>query len=107
PRGNYKDRDYFKNARDNNVISLNNNPKKNFAIGQVISRTDGKFKVVIAKKSIYKKKKLIVVCAARFRSVINPVLPMGYDFSITDADGNTIFDADTTDNLNENLLEEF
>ena len=105
PRGNYKDRDYFKNARDNNVISLNNNPKKNFAIEPVISRTDGKFKFVIAKKSW--KNGWIVACISRLRSVMNPVLPLGYNFSITDAAGNTIFDSDSTDNLNENLLEEF
>ena len=104
PRGNYQDRDYFTNARDNNVVSLYNNQSKTFAFEPVISRNDGQFKFVISKKS--RRRGLIVACPSRLHSVINPFLPVGFNFSITDDEGNTIFDSDTTDNLNENLAEE-
>lgn len=104
PRGNYKDRNYFINARDNNVVSLDIHPGRTFAFEPVVSRNDGQFKFVISKKSRYQG--LIVGCPTRLRSVINPILPLGFNFSITDAEGNTIFDSDTTDNLNENLAEE-
>jgi hypothetical protein len=106
PRGIYKEREYFKNARDGNeLIFLDSAAQRHCVIQPLVSRTDGKFKFVIAKKSLADT--LIVASASRFSSVINPVLPMGFDFSITDESGQTIFDSDTTYNLNENLLEEF
>jgi hypothetical protein len=105
PRGDYKERNYFKNVQDNNLLSLPGNAGKKYAIDAIVSRIDGKFKVVIAKKS--RDKKSVVASPSRFESVINPVLPLGYEFSIIDADGKTVFDSDTTENLNENLTEEF
>ena len=140
PRGNYKEREYYKNVRDNNLLSLDSDLTKNYAIEPIVSRIDGKFKVVLAmpsrdtNKIIYKtgetnyinakasrkkikpnnklsrpywKKGWIIASPSTFSSVINPVLPLGFEFSITDAEGNTIFDSDTTENLNENLREEF
>jgi len=111
PRGNYKDRSYFKDARDGNTIALdrdffalNHHPQKNIAFEPIISRSDGQFKFNISIQSRHPGQ--VAACPSRLRSVINPVLPMGYCFSITDAEGNTIFDSDTTNNLNENQLEE-
>ncbi|HEY5391565.1 MAG TPA: cache domain-containing protein, partial [Hanamia sp.] len=107
PRANYKERKYFQDVQSNNLISLNGDPAKNVAIEPITSRTDGNFKVAVSKASIDTNKQLVAVVISRFSSVTNPVLPGGFEFSIIDQEGNTIFDSDTTENLNENLLNEF
>jgi hypothetical protein len=105
PRGDYNQRPYFKNVQENKLLSLPGQPGKTYTIDALVSRIDGRFKVVLAKKS--HDKKSVVASPSRFESVTNPVLPVGYQFSIIDADGKTVFDSDTTENLNENLTEEF
>jgi hypothetical protein len=105
PRGKYNDREYYKNVKEGNLVSLQNDPLKTFAIEPVISRIDGRFKVVLAKNS--RKKGLIIASPCRFESVMGPVIPDGFSFTVIDSTGKTIFDADSTHNLNENLLEEF
>lgn len=104
PRGKYNERNYFKNVQHNNLLSLPGDSVKTFAMEPVVSRIDGKFKLVLAKRS--RNDTLILATPARFESVINPVLPLGYEFSIIDEEGKTVFDSDTTENLNENLIEE-
>ncbi len=105
PRGNYKDRKYFNDILDNNLIFLDSSKQSGFSLEPLVSRIDGRFKVAISKSSICDTTVAVVSC--RLLSILNPVLPLGYTFTITDQEGKTIFDSDSTHNLNENLLDEF
>jgi hypothetical protein len=104
PPGNYKDRQYFKDAKAGNLLPVPGKENELFAIEPHISRVDGKFKLAMAKKSM--SPGMIIAGPCLFSSLTNPILPLGFTFSITNASGNTIYDSDTTNNFNENLLEE-
>ncbi|HEY2580269.1 MAG TPA: cache domain-containing protein, partial [Mucilaginibacter sp.] len=103
PHGNFSTRDYFKRI-------INNKPywfkHYLFSLDQVTSRTTGIFTSVIA---IPVKTDSAKVAAMSFdmKSLINVVMPDGYQFAIIDNNGRVLYHYLPDRNLNENLKNEF
>lgn len=110
-KGNYKDRDYFRMARQHNTINATNKANGGFTLEPVISRTNNDFKTVICKPSVLKQKNKTsakyIVMDWSLKSLDSVILPAGYCFAIIDAQGDVKYHSNQTRNLNENLAEEF
>jgi len=112
-RTSYSDRPYYKNIRDSATWRLpDNNNFRPFTLQPIYSWTDGQFKAIVAKSSLFKQKgekdsiPYVAALSVRLPSVINPILPMGYSFCIINQAGDVQFHSDRKKSLNENFLEE-
>lgn len=101
-------RDYYKNIKNGKPMYLDGDLGKPFYLDQVVSRTDGVFRTIIAKKSVAKSLGISVAALGyTMKTLNNVILPAGYNYAITDFKGKVLYCNDSTKNLNENFLEEF
>ncbi|MDB5285835.1 MAG: hypothetical protein JWR05_784 [Mucilaginibacter sp.] len=102
PHANYRDRNYFKNVKQNKTYVLN---KDTFFLAQVVSRTSGLFRTIMSKHSSLDS--TFIVLSFDMKSVDSVIMPAGYSFAIIRDDGAVLYHSDKTHNLNENLVKEF
>ncbi len=109
-----RERQYFKDVRDGNLIALPNHPTKDsFAIQPTISWATGGYTINISARSKAGFKsdnetlnaKMILISANMY-SVFNPVTPKGFGFCIVDGRGNTLFHSESSRSMHENILKE-
>ncbi|HET6350214.1 MAG TPA: hypothetical protein VFH88_14140, partial [Candidatus Krumholzibacteria bacterium] len=78
-------------------------------VESIRSRTTGRETAILSRRYHELQKPDSVIVAAiesRLRSVMNPVLPLGYGFAIMDESGAVQFHSDPTRNVRENFFEE-
>ncbi|MDC9721289.1 MAG: hypothetical protein PSN34_00765 [Urechidicola sp.] len=100
-----RDRSYIKAVQGDTLWS-HPNLKEQYYLESITSWTRNEHEIVISKKgkdSIYYP---IVAMASKFKSVIEPILPLGYGFSIINSNGDVIIHSNNSKNLQENFIEE-
>ena len=118
PHANYNAREYFKNIKENKTYflkSLGKSDTAKFYLDQVMSWGNGAFASVLSipysEKSDAKvvKDTDTVAAAISFnvKSLVNTILPAGYQFALIDKDGKVLYHSQSSHNLNENLLDKF
>lgn len=101
---NLSDRNYIK-AIKADTLWYNFDTKTHFYLESIVSRTTNKPTVVVSAKSKNKHFPYMAI-ATKLKSVIEPILPKGYEFAILTANGNVLLHSDKTKNLQENFLAE-
>ena len=107
PKDNYSGRNYFKNAI---AEKYNKTGPKPFYIDQLISRTEGIFRSVIAikaRQAMADKSAGVAVIGFNIKSLDSLVMPDGYQFAMIDSLGRVLYHSKSNRNLNENLKDEF
>lgn len=104
--GRFDQRDYFKNIKSQHYYSLDDLPKSQFYVDQIVSWISGEFLTVIAKPSAYDSASVAAILF-KPKSLKKAKIPPGYAFAMIDYNGRVLYHSDTTKNLNENLFEEF
>ncbi|MEP7142305.1 MAG: cache domain-containing protein [Ferruginibacter sp.] len=109
PRGNFRNRGYFKNIMEHRGYRIDGKDTAGFFLDQGISWTTGAFRSVISLRSKRSAPGNDVVAALsfNFKSVDSVVLPTGYLFAIINGSGNVLYHSEPSRNLNENLLNVF
>lgn len=105
------DRDYFKHVRDDNLWwPTKKNGDNLFPEGiylqSIVSWSTGEQEIAFSRNGRNKEFYPIVAITAKFQSVIDAILPMGYGFSVITANGNVLVHSDSNKNLQENFIEE-
>jgi hypothetical protein len=102
PKGNYDDRIYYKNAMANRYNTTGR--RDNFYIDQIVSRPEGNFRTVIAKKN---RDGQVAAMTFTVQSLDSVIMPDGFQFAIIDNNGRVLYHSRASRNLNENLKDEF
>lgn len=105
PPGNYANRTYYKNLRDDKSYYLNNESTKPYYLEQIVSWATGEFTSVISKPSSDASSRYAVL-TFNFKCLQRPVLTTGYMYCIINDQGKVLYHTDPTKNLNENLFDE-
>lgn len=120
---NLSERNYFKRLKDNEGWISQLFDKDTFYIESISSWTSGSKTAIISKPSLArtlagkvskdsikvignKNDIEVIAVEAKLSSVIDPILPLGFHFSIIDNSGKVLFHSDKRKNLEENFLEE-
>ena len=101
PKGRYLDRIYYQNAIAN---KYNKTGPNSFYIDQIVSRPEGVFRSVIAKKT---PNNLVAAMTFTIQSLDSVIMPDGYQFAIIDSSGQVLYHSRSDRNLKENLKVEF
>lgn len=104
---NVNGREYFKNARDSKftnseLISKNN---AGWFLESLRSKNTGEVSAVLSHHVNSEGDDIVAAVYSPLLSVIEPVLPSGFEFAIIDSQGNVLFHQDPTRNLSENLFD--
>ena len=104
---NVKDREYFKDARDLKFTNRMVDPdaEKGWSVESIRSKNTGEVASVLSQRVEPKTDVIVAAAYSPLLSVIEPVLPPGFEFAIIDAQGDVLFHRDPTRNLSENLFE--
>jgi ABC-type multidrug transport system fused ATPase/permease subunit len=94
-------RAYFDNIRQGNVYELG---EHKFAFEPIVSRTTGRNVVEISKAVTGTP--WIIAFDTRLLSLMDPVLPAGFGYTIITNDGKVLFHSDEAHHLGENLFQE-
>ncbi|HET9713158.1 MAG TPA: hypothetical protein VFP64_14790, partial [Pyrinomonadaceae bacterium] len=94
-------RAYFDNIRQGNVYQLG---QHKFALEPIVSRTTGRNVVEISKAVTGTP--WIIAFDSRLLSLMDPVLPAGFGYTIIANDGKVLFHSDEAHHLGENLFQE-
>lgn len=111
---NVQDREYFKRVRDDDLWSLSGSDHKDlgaFFVESVRGRTSNRHEAVLAEPviEVLKDKEPAFAVATLnipMRSVIEPVIPPGFEFAVIDSDGSVLFHSNTARNGAENFFTE-
>ncbi len=100
-----KGRDYFSAAIQDTLWHL---PKtgRPFYMQSIITWTTGKRQIAISTRGKDKKQYPVVALTAVFKSMVEPIIPMGYGFSIITKEGEVLIDSNSSKNLQENFIDE-
>jgi hypothetical protein len=117
-----RDREYFVNTTADRTWIIPNKRRYGFTLESVFSWTTNENIAIISKKSnanlriwydrVYwsdtlpRVKAEVISLSSRLRSVMDPVLPIGFGFCIMDQAGKVIFHSNKQKNLKENFIEE-
>jgi len=107
-----RNREYFKDFINGKYLSLHDS--MSFTIQPLLSRQDGEYRINVVTKSAAPPRgsplpphhPLLIGLSAKMRSVMNTVLPAGYNFSIIDDNGNILYDSRPGRALLSNILKE-
>ena len=104
-----RNRDYFKDFINGRYLSLHDSMP--FTIQPLLSRQDGEYRINVVIKSSAPSRgsphhPWLIGLSAKMHSVMNTVLPAGYNFSIIDDNGNILFDSRPGRALLSNILKE-
>ena len=102
PKFNFHERNYFKNSLAGNYNKTGPDP---FYIDQVVSRPEGIFRSIIAKKT--PDGSMVAAMDFTVKSLDNVIMPDGYQFAIIDNFGKVLYHSRPNRRLNEYLKEEF
>jgi hypothetical protein len=94
-------RAYFDNIRQGNVSELG---QHKFALEPIVSRTTGRNVVEISKAVTGTP--WIIAFDTRLLSLMDPVLPAGFGYTVITNDGKVLFHSDEAHHLGENLFQE-
>jgi len=104
---NVSGRDYFKNARDlrftNSRFKLETEP--GWVLESLRSKNTGEVSSVLSHHVAQEGDEIVAAIYSPLLSVIEPLLPPGFEFAIIDDQGNVLFHQDPTRNLSENLFD--
>ena len=103
PPNNYAHRDYFRKIRKKEFYFLDGNPQKKFFFEPIHSLNDREFKVALSIPSATPGE--VAVITFQPRSVINPVMLLGYSYAVINNEGTIVFQNNADEN-NENLTAE-
>jgi hypothetical protein len=101
--GNVRERDYFTSVTGRRLLSVRG---KRLAIQPLVSKSTGEFSVTLAEPGEREGGSFVKGIDFRPVSVMNPILPPGFEFCIFDARGAVLFHSKSERNLQENFLEE-
>jgi len=107
PSGDFSNRAYYLNLRDNKSFYLKDTVQKKFSLEQVISWTSGSFTTVLSKRSSFNKVNPYIAIAFNLKCLNYPILPPGFLYAIINQQGLTLYHSNVSKQLNENLLSEF
>lgn len=99
------DRNYIKAVQGDSLWS-HPNFKEQYYLESIKSWTRNEHEIVISKKGKDTLYYPIIAMASKFKSVIEPILPLGYGFSIINPNGDVIIHSNNSKNLQENFIEE-
>lgn len=107
-----RNRDYFKDFINGRYLALYDSIP--FTIQPLLSRQDGEYRINVVTKSAAPPRgsphsshhPLLIGLSAKMHSVMNTVLPAGYNFSIIDDNGNILCDSRPGRALLSNILKE-
>ena len=109
PHGNFASRNYFKNIKEGKtfrLISPYDSTTHEFYFDQVISWTTGGFTSVLS-IPFSEKSDTVAAISFRVKSLVNTILPTGYQFALINKGGQVLYHSQPSHNLNENLLDKF
>ncbi len=98
-------RDYIKAVQGDSLWS-HPNFKEQYYLESITSWTRNEHEIVVSKKGKDTLYNPIIAMASKFKSVIEPILPLGYGFSIINSNGDVIIHSNNSKNLQENFIEE-
>jgi len=104
-----RSRDYFKDFINGRYLALHDSMP--FTIQPLLSRQDGEYRINVVIKSSAPSRgsphhPWLIGLSAKMHSVMNTVLPAGYNFSIIDDNGNILYDSRPGRALLSNILKE-
>ena len=108
PMINVKERDYFKNAKEDRLWSMNSS---RFYLESIISLTTGETSAVLSVPFTTagapgNTEIAVAAIETKLLSVIRPVVPAGFGYAVIAPGGKVLFHSDNTRNLRENFLQE-
>jgi hypothetical protein len=106
PQLDARNREYFRDFIHGRYLSLHDSMP--FTIQSLLSRQDGEYRINVVIKSSGNSRgsPLLIGLSAKMHSVMNPVIPAGYNFSIIDDNGNILYDSRPGRALLSNFLKE-
>jgi hypothetical protein len=100
------DRGYFRNFKEKKAWRYPFDPgRPEYVLESILSWTELEKKAVVSRLSGVDGIKVVGI-TKKLRSVIEPILPYGFKFCLTDQSGNVWFHSDVRRNLNENIFDE-
>jgi hypothetical protein len=100
------DRGYFRNFKDKKAWRYPFTAgRPEYVLESILSWTELEKKAVVSRLSDVHDIKVVGI-TKKLRSVIDPILPYGFKFCLTDQSGNVWFHSDVRRNLNENIFDE-
>lgn len=107
---NYAERPYFKLIRENKGWHgpSAETGSSQFYLQSIVSWTSGEPTAIVSMPYKGEKENMAEVVALNtpLYSLMDPVLPPGYEFHVVDQDGTVLFSSDKENNLQQNLLQE-